>query len=114
MSRAVVVVKPHDPGLAVILNALVHARGVTAAHRCDGITCRISRRRASRWAAVKNGWYPDTDAPVWRVLCTGVIDHGRPNRWVLVVTTRYPAELGMAYGQQTCSGIAARALPPDV
>ncbi|MEW6477426.1 MAG: serine hydrolase [Actinomycetota bacterium] len=110
--------------MAVILNALVHARGVTAAHR-DALLREMRQVIPSqRWgiaaavhrsvAAVKNGWYPDTDAPVWRVLCTGVIDHGRPNRWVLVVTTRYPAELGMAYGQQTCSGIAARALPPDV
>ncbi|HEV3363567.1 MAG TPA: hypothetical protein VG795_05390, partial [Acidimicrobiia bacterium] len=65
--------------------------------------------------AVKNGWYPDTDPPVWRVNCTGVVDHaGRPNRWVLVVTTRYPANLGQVYGQETCSGIAARALPPDI
>jgi hypothetical protein len=110
---------------AVILNALVHAKGVTAAHR-DALLKEMRLVIPSqRWgvgiavhrstAAVKNGWYPDTDAPVWRVLCTGVADQGgRPNRWVVVVTTRYPANLGMPYGQETCSGIAARALPPDV
>jgi hypothetical protein len=110
---------------AVILNALVHAKGATAAHR-DALLREMRQVIPSqRWgvavavhhsvAAVKNGWYPDTDAPVWRVLCAGVVDHGnRPNRWVLVVTTRYPANLGMPYGQETCSGIAARALPPDV
>ena len=110
--------------MAVILNALVHARGATPAHR-DALLREMRQVIPSqRWgiaaavhrsvAAVKNGWYPDTDQPVWRVLCTGVVDDGRPNRWVLVVTTRYPANLGQAYGQQTCSGIAARALPPGV
>src|SRR6266478_714313 len=65
--------------------------------------------------AVKNGWYPDTDAPVWRVHCTGVVDDGpHPSRWIIVVTTRYPANLGQTYGQETCSGIAARALPPTI
>ena len=127
---------PGDPGswgfttttardMAVILNALAHARGVNAANR-DALLREMRQVTPSqRWGiaaavhranpAVKNGWYPDTDAPVWRVLCTGVVDHaGRANRWVLVVTTRYPANLGMAYGQETCSGIAARAFPPDI
>jgi Beta-lactamase enzyme family len=111
--------------MAVILNALVHTRGVTAPHR-DALFREMRQVIPSqRWgiaaavhrsvAAVKNGWYPDTDAPVWRVLCTGVVDHGRRSKaFVLVVTTRYPANLGMPYGQETCSGIAARALPPDV
>ena len=111
--------------MAVILSALVHAKGVTAAHR-DALLREMRLVIPSqRWGvatavhhsvpAVKNGWYPDNDAPVWRVLCTGVVDHGsRPRRWILVVTTRYPANLGMAYGQETCSGIAARALPPDI
>ena len=111
--------------MAVILNALVHARGVNAANR-DALLREMRQvTPGQRWGiaaavhrsnpAVKNGWYPDNDAPVWRVLCTGVVEHGgRANRWVLVVTTRYPANLGMGYGQETCSGIAARALPPDV
>jgi hypothetical protein len=65
--------------------------------------------------AVKNGWYPDTDQQVWRVLCTGIVDDGpRPNRWVIVVTTRYPVNLGQEYGEETCAGIAARALPPTI
>ncbi len=111
--------------MAVILNALSHARGINAAHR-DALLREMRQVTPSqRWGigpavhrsnpAVKNGWYPDTDAPVWRVHCTGVVDHaGKPNRWAIVVTTRYPANLGMAYGQETCSGIAARALPPDI
>ena len=111
--------------MAVILSALAHARGISAANR-DALLREMRQVTPSqRWGiaaavhranpAVKNGWYPDTDAPLWRVLCTGVVDHaGRANRWVLVVTTRYPANLGMAYGQETCSGIAARAFPPDI
>jgi hypothetical protein len=111
--------------MAVILNAAVHGRGISAAHR-DALLREMRQVIPSqRWGiapavhhanpAVKNGWYPDNDAPVWRVHCTGVVDHAnRPNRWVIVVTTRYPANLGMAYGQETCSGIAARALPPDI
>jgi hypothetical protein len=65
--------------------------------------------------AVKNGWYPDTDTSMWRVHCTGIMDDGpHPNRWVIVVMTNYPANLGMAYSEETCSGIAARALPPTI
>jgi hypothetical protein len=116
-------ISAHD--MAVVLNAVVHARGVTAAHR-DALLREMRQVIPSqRWGiavavhhstpAVKNGWYPDTDAPVWRVHCTGVVDDGRnPNRWVIVVTTRYPANLGQPYGQETCSGIAARALPPTI
>jgi hypothetical protein len=111
--------------MAVILHALAQARGINAANR-DALLREMRQVTPSqRWGiaaavhranpAVENGWYPDTDAPVWRVLCTGVIDHaGRANRWLLVVTTRYPANLGMPYGQETCSGIAARALPSDI
>ena len=111
--------------MAVILNALVHAQGVNAPNR-DALLREMRQVvPGQRWGvdaavhrstpAVKNGWYPDTDAPVWRVHCTGVVDHGgRPNRFVVVITTRYPADLGMPYGQETCAGIAARALPPDV
>jgi len=113
----------HD--MAVILTALVHARGVTAAHR-DALLGEMRQVIPSqRWGvadavhhsnpAVKNGWYPDTDDQVWRVNCTGIVDDGpRPNRWIVVVTTRYPANLGQAYGEETCSGIAARALPPTI
>jgi hypothetical protein len=111
--------------MAVILNALVHARGINAANREALLREMRSVIPSQRWGigpavhrsnpAVKNGWYPDTDAPVWRVHCTGIADHaGRSNRWVIVVTTRYPANLGMEHGQQTCSGIAARALPVDI
>jgi hypothetical protein len=113
----------HD--MAVILNALVHARGVTAAHR-DALLREMRQvTPTQRWGvgdavhhsnpAVKNGWYPDIDEQVWRVNCTGITDDGpHANRWVVVVTTRYPSNLGMPYGQETCSGIAARALPPTL
>ena len=127
---------PSDPGswgftfttardMAAILTALAHARGITPAHR-DALLREMRQVTPSqRWGiadavhhanpAVKNGWYPDNDAPVWRVLCMGVVDHaGKANRWAIAVTTRYPANLGQAYGQETCSGIAARALPPDI
>jgi len=127
---------PSDPGswgfttttardMAAILTALAHARGITPAHR-DALLAEMRQVTLSqRWGiadavhhanpAVKNGWYPDDDPPVWRVHCTGVVDHaGKANRWAIAVTTRYPANLGQAYGQETCSGIAARALPPDI
>src|SRR5688572_17755798 len=111
--------------MAVILQALVRAKGISAPARDALLREMRSVIPSQRWGigpavhrsnpAVKNGWYPDSDAPVWRVHCTGIADHaGRSNRWVIVVTTRYPAELGQAYGQETCSGIAARALPPDI
>ena len=111
--------------MAMILQALVKAKGINAASRDALLREMRSVIPSQRWGigpavhrsnpAVKNGWYPDTDAPVWRVHCTGIADHaGRSNRWVIVVTTRYPANLGMEYGQETCSGIAARALPPDI
>jgi hypothetical protein len=127
---------PPDPGswgststtardMAVILTALAHAKGIAATDR-DALLREMRQvTPAQRWGvapavhhanpAVKNGWYPDTDPPFWRVHCTGVVDHaGKANRWVIVITTRYPANLGMAYGQETCAGIAARALPPDI
>ncbi|HET9769592.1 MAG TPA: serine hydrolase, partial [Acidimicrobiia bacterium] len=111
--------------MATVLQAIVKAKGISPASRDALLREMRSVVPSQRWGigpavhrsnpAVKNGWYPDTDAPVWRVHCTGVADHaGRSNRWVIVVTTRYPAELGQAYGQETCSGIAARALPPDI
>ena len=111
--------------MATILTALAHAKGITPAHR-DALLREMRQVTPSqRWGiapavhhanpAVKNGWYPDSDPPFWRIHCTGVVDHaGTANRWVIVVTTRYPANLGMAYGQETCAGIAARALPPDI
>ena len=111
--------------MAVILHALVRAKGITASHRDALLNEMRQVVPAQRWGvdaavqrstpAIKNGWYPDTDVPVWRVHCTGIVDDGgHPKRFVVVVTTRYPAELGMAYGQETCSGITARALPPNV
>ncbi|HEV7536353.1 MAG TPA: serine hydrolase, partial [Acidimicrobiia bacterium] len=111
--------------MAVILHDLARARGITAAHR-DALLREMRQVTPSqRWGvaaavhhanpAVKNGWYPDTDQQVWRVLCTGIIDDGpRANRWVIVVTTRYPVNLGQEYGEETCAGIAARALPPTI
>jgi beta-lactamase class A len=59
--------------------------------------------------AIKNGWYPDTDEPVWRVHCLAIFDDvtlARP--FAAVVLTRYPQELGIEYGQQTCEDVAAR------
>jgi hypothetical protein len=113
----------HD--IAVILTAIAHARGITAANR-DALLAEMRQVTPSqRWGvadavrrstpAVKNGWYPDIDEGVWRVHCTGVVDDGpKPNRWVVVVTTRYPANLGQEYGQETCSNVAARVLPASI
>ena len=111
--------------MAVILSALAHARATTPAHR-DALLAEMRQVvPAQRWGvgdavhhsnpAVKNGWYPDVDEQVWRVHCTGVVDDGpHPNRWIIVVTTRYSSDLGMEYGQETCSNVASRALPPEV
>ena len=127
---------PPDPGdwgdsttsahdMATILSALVHARGLTAAHR-DALLAEMRQVvPAQRWGvgdavhhstpAVKNGWFPDIDEQMWRVHCTGVVDDGpHPSRWVIVVTTRYPSTLGQDYGQETCANVAARALPPTI
>ena len=127
---------PDDPGswgftttsahdMAMILSAIVHARGITAANR-DALLREMRQVIPSQhWGvgdavhhsnpAVKNGWYPDTDQGLWRVNCTGVVDDGpKPNRWAVVVTTRYPADLGQDYGQETCSNVAARVLPPEI
>jgi beta-lactamase class A len=60
--------------------------------------------------AVKNGWYPDTDAPVWRVNCGAIVGDATTGV-VLTVTTSYPQSLGMAYGQEACERIAAALLP---
>jgi hypothetical protein len=57
--------------------------------------------------AIKNGWYEDTDEPVWRVHCTAIFDSPRLARpFTIAVMTRYPAHLGIAYGQDTCRGVA--------
>jgi len=113
----------HD--IAVILAAIVHARGITAAQR-DALLAEMRQVTPSqRWGvaeavhhstpAVKNGWYPDIDLGVWRVHCTGVVDDGpKPSRWVVAVTTRYPANLGQDYGEETCANVAARVLPPEI
>ncbi len=111
--------------MAVILSALAHARGLTPAHR-DALLAEMRQVVPEQRfgvgdvvhhsnPAVKDGWYPDVDQQVWRVHCTGVVDDGpHPNRWIVVVTTRYPSDLGMDYGEETCTNIAARALPPDI
>ena len=56
--------------------------------------------------AIKNGWYEDTDAPVWRVNCMAIFDDPSfAHPFSIVVTTRYPAKLGIKYGQETCRGV---------
>jgi hypothetical protein len=113
----------HD--MSAILSTLVHGHAIKAGHR-DALLGEMRQvAPAQRWGispavhrstpAVKNGWYPDDDAPVWRVHCTGVVHDGpEPNRWVLVVMTSYPKNLGMDYGAETCQQVAIRALPPSV
>ena len=65
--------------------------------------------------AVKNGWHPDDDEPVWRVNCLAAFDDPAGPRLAIAVTTRYPSDLGVAYGQDTCRAVgfaALAALPP--
>jgi hypothetical protein len=59
--------------------------------------------------AVKNGWHEDKDVndAVWRVNCMAVFDTATlAHPFSIAVMTRYPANLGMAYGQDTCRGVA--------
>jgi hypothetical protein len=59
--------------------------------------------------AIKNGWYEDTDAPVWRIHCTAIFDSALlAHPFSIAVMTRYPASLGMGYGEDTCRGVAQR------
>jgi hypothetical protein len=58
---------------------------------------------------IKNGWYEDTDAPVWRIHCTAIFDSSLlAHPFSIAVMTRYPATLGMGYGEDTCRGVAHR------
>lgn len=58
--------------------------------------------------AIKNGWYPDTDEPVWRVHCLAIFDDVALARsFAAAVLTRYPQDLGIEYGKQTCQDVAA-------
>jgi hypothetical protein len=59
--------------------------------------------------AIKNGWYEDTDDPVWRIHCTAIFDTpALKHKFSVAVLTRYPATLGMGYGEDTCRGVAQR------
>jgi hypothetical protein len=59
--------------------------------------------------AIKNGWYPDTDEPVWRVHCLAIFDDVALARFfAAAVLTRYAQELGIDYGQQTCQDVGAQ------
>jgi hypothetical protein len=59
--------------------------------------------------AIKNGWYDDKDVPVWRVHCMAIFDDPTfAHPFSIVVMTRYPAKLGIEYGQATCRGVGKR------
>jgi hypothetical protein len=50
--------------------------------------------------AIKNGWYEDTDAPVWRIHCTAIFNTpGLKHNFSIAVFTRYAATLGMGYAK---------------
>jgi hypothetical protein len=61
--------------------------------------------------AVKNGWteHGAADGTVWNVNCLGI--WGAGNRWVLAVTTRYPATNGLDYGAGLCRQVTSAILP---
>jgi hypothetical protein len=61
--------------------------------------------------AVKNGWteHGSSDGTVWNVNCLGI--WGTNNRWVLAVTTRYPAINGLDYGAGLCRQVTRAILP---
>jgi hypothetical protein len=65
-------------------------------------------------AAVKNGWYPDTDGR-WRLHCSAIVGSTEPTGVdqgvAIVVMTHYSQELGMGYGEETCRLVAAALLP---
>ncbi|MBI4498903.1 MAG: serine hydrolase [Chloroflexi bacterium] len=84
--------------------ALDLMRGVTPAQRW-GITGGLP---ASASVALKNGWYPENDdGSNWRVHSIGAVEAG-DRAYIIAVLTRYPQELGMAYGQETIAGVAQR------
>jgi hypothetical protein len=57
--------------------------------------------------AVKNGWFEDKDERVWRVNCMAIFDSSTlAHPFSIAVITRYPSNLGIAYGQDTCRGVA--------
>jgi hypothetical protein len=57
---------------------------------------------AAATTAIKNGWLVDDDGD-WHVNCLAIVDGS-----VLAVLTRYPGDLGMAYGAGTCRDVAAQ------
>jgi hypothetical protein len=61
--------------------------------------------------AVKNGWteHGSADGTIWNVNCLGI--WGAGNRWVLAVTTRYPATHGLDYGAGLCRQVTRAVLP---
>jgi hypothetical protein len=61
--------------------------------------------------AVKNGWteHGSSDGGVWNVNCLGI--WGTGNRWVLAVTTRFPATNGLDYGAGVCRQVTRAVLP---
>jgi hypothetical protein len=61
--------------------------------------------------AVKNGWteHGSAEGTVWNVNCLGI--WGAGNRWVLAVTTRFPATNGLAYGAGLCRQVTRAVLP---
>jgi hypothetical protein len=65
-------------------------------------------------AAVKNGWYPDTDGR-WRLHCSAIVGStdptGADQGVAVVVMAHYSQALGMGYGEETCRLVAAALLP---
>jgi hypothetical protein len=85
---------------ALVLNLMHHVVSSEQWGFEDSVPAAVS-------PGIKNGWYEDTDAPVWRIHCTAIFDSPKlVHRFSIAVMTRYPATLGMGYGEDTCRGVA--------
>jgi hypothetical protein len=69
-----------------------------------GIADALPVREASQ-VAYKNGWTAHSSDGLWRVNCLAI----HP-KWILAVMVRYPARLGLKYGESMCMQVAQQAL----
>jgi beta-lactamase class A len=101
------------------LLAKVAGHAVVSPSACDYVMAEMRQvAPAQRWGipegapvpalvAVKNGWYPENDAEVWRVHSLGIAPVGGvPSRAAIAILTRYPIAYTMRYGEEGCQAVA--------